>query len=262
MARSYISEKQMGREYWFFAIKTAAHMLNQVPGRMGRKLTSPFELVYGVKPDAKTWFEPFSIGYFPVESKSGEAASASQAQTMDGIAVGRDDKSNTIVFYNPITRSYYSPPSFKIDPTPLPVTLYPKHIRYDGGFVCGPLLNDSDPVPEPFPPGTRVNLFVNDEKVRGTIQNIPLPFAHVGTASNMVNSDDDITSPKNTYTVLLDNGTTTEVFFEDLINPDTPQQPSASDVANAFDGLPYFLSNGSKVTLDHNGAFHKGFIHH
>jgi hypothetical protein len=99
-------------------------MLNQVPGRMGRKLTSPFELVYGVKPDAKTWFEPFSIGYFPVESKSGEAASASQAQTMDGIAVGRDDKSNTIVFYNPITRSYYSPPSFKLDPTPLPVTLY------------------------------------------------------------------------------------------------------------------------------------------
>jgi hypothetical protein len=108
-----------------------------------------------------------------------------------------------------------------------------------------------------------VNLVVNDEKVRGTIQNIPLPFAHVGTASNMVNSDDDITSsPKNTYTVLLDNGTTTEVFFEDLINPDTPHQPSASDVTNAFDGLPYFLSNGSKVTLDHNGAFQKGFIHH
>jgi hypothetical protein len=79
MARSYISEKQMGREYWFFAIKTAARMLNQVPGWMGRKLTSPFELVYGVKPDAKTWFEPFSIGYFPVESKSGEDASASQA---------------------------------------------------------------------------------------------------------------------------------------------------------------------------------------
>jgi hypothetical protein len=50
----------MGREYWFFAIKTAARMLNQVPGRVGRKLTSPFELVFGTKPDAKTWFEPFS----------------------------------------------------------------------------------------------------------------------------------------------------------------------------------------------------------
>jgi hypothetical protein len=179
MARSYISEKQMGCEYWFFAIKTAARMLNQVPGRVGRKLTSPFELVFGVKPDAKTWFEPFSIGYFPVDSKSGEAASASEAQTKDGIAIGRDEKSNTIVFYNPITRAYYSPPSFKLDPTPLPITLYPKHIRYDGGFMCGPLRNHSDPVPEPFPPGTRVQVYKNDVKIKGTIQNIPLPFAHV-----------------------------------------------------------------------------------
>jgi hypothetical protein len=100
----------MGREYWFFVIKTAARMLNQVPGRMGRKLTSPFELVYGVKPDAKTWFEPFSIGYFPVESKSGEAASASQAQTMDGIAVGRDDdKSNTRGCIGKMAKIFFPP---------------------------------------------------------------------------------------------------------------------------------------------------------
>jgi hypothetical protein len=72
-------------------------------------------------------------------------------------------------------------------------------------------------VPEPFPPGTRVQLIVNDAKVKGTIQNIPLPFAHVGTASNMVNTPDDSGSPKNTYIVLLDDGTTTKVFFEDLI---------------------------------------------
>jgi hypothetical protein len=27
-------------------------------------------------------------------------------------------------------------------------------------------------------------------------------------------------------------------------------------------GLPAFLSDGSKVTIDHNGAFQKGFIHY
>lgn len=97
MAWSYITEKQVGCEFWFFAIKHAAHMLNQVPGHLGRKLTSPLELVYGhQKPDAKTWLELFSVGYFAVEKKSGESASVSQAQTMDGIAVGRDDQSNTI----------------------------------------------------------------------------------------------------------------------------------------------------------------------
>jgi hypothetical protein len=236
----------MGREYWFFAIKTAARMLNKVPGRVGRKLTSPFELVFGTKPDAKTWFEPFSIGYFPVDSKSGEAASALEAQTMDGIAVMRDEKSNTIVFYNPITRAYYSPPSFKLDPTPLPITLYPKHIRYNGGFVYGPLRNNSDPVPEPFPPSTRVQVYKNDVKIKGTIQNIPLPFAHVGTASDIISSEEDPESPKNTYTVLLDDGTTTELLFEDLVNPVVSPIDTPSPLTNAFDGLPYFLSNGSK----------------
>jgi hypothetical protein len=92
MARSYIMEKQVGREFWFFAVRHAAMMLNQVPGRLGRKLTTPFELVYNKKPDAKTWFEVFSVGYFPIESKAGEAASASQSLSLDGIAVGRDDK--------------------------------------------------------------------------------------------------------------------------------------------------------------------------
>ena len=176
MARSYITEKQVGREFWFFAIKHAAHMLNQVPGRLGRKLTSPFELVYNQKPDARTWFELFSVGYFPVESKSGESASTFQSQSMDGIAVGRCDKSNTIMFYNPITRKYYSPPVFKLERSHLPVMLYPKNIRFDGGFVCGPLRNRTDPVAEPFPPGTRVLVDVKGTAKKGTIQNVPLPF--------------------------------------------------------------------------------------
>jgi hypothetical protein len=46
MARSYITEKQVGHEFWYFSIKHAAQMLDQVLGRLGRKLTTPFELVY------------------------------------------------------------------------------------------------------------------------------------------------------------------------------------------------------------------------
>jgi hypothetical protein len=61
---AYITEKQVSWEFWYFAIKHSAFMLNQIPGHLGRKLTMPFELVHGVKPDAATWFELFSIGYF------------------------------------------------------------------------------------------------------------------------------------------------------------------------------------------------------
>jgi hypothetical protein len=88
MARAYLSEKQLGREYWWFVVKHAVIMINQIPGRLGRKLTTPFELVHGVKPNASTWFELFSVGFFPHESSDGETRSKTQAQTQVGIAVG------------------------------------------------------------------------------------------------------------------------------------------------------------------------------
>jgi hypothetical protein len=261
MARSFIIEKQVGREFWFFAIKHAAHMLNQVAGRLGRKLTSPFELVYGEKPDAMTWFELFSVGYFPVERKSGKSASVSQAQTMDdGIAVGRDDQSNTVLFYNPITKKYYSPPIFKLDQSHLPVMLYPHHIRFDGGFVCGPLRNRTDPIAEPFPPGTRVFLSKGNDKIKGTIQNVPIPLSPI--MDSTVVSSADGSSTQTTYTILLDDGTTVECQFKDLIDKVDAQPVATEGHTNPFAGLPAFLSDGSKVTIDHNGAFQKGFIHY
>ena len=99
MARTYITEKQLGREYWYFAIVHAANMINQVPGRLGRKLTTPFETVHNKKPDSKTWFELFSVGYFDHTTDNAEKGSKTEDQTLDGIAVGRDDKSNTIIVY-------------------------------------------------------------------------------------------------------------------------------------------------------------------
>jgi hypothetical protein len=228
MARAYITEKQVGREFWYFSIKHAAQMLNQVPGRLGRKLTTPFELVYNQKPDSRTWFELFSIGYFPIEKKAGDKASATECHTMDGIAVGRDEKSNTIIFYNPLTKSYYSPPVFKLDTSHLPVMLYPKHIRYDGGFVCGPLRNRTDPVPEPFLPGTRVEIDVNGDKCKGTIQNVPLPFSNIGATTVITSSPPSPDDIKTTYTVHLDSGKTVEVLYEDLFDPITSTQASPS----------------------------------
>ena len=87
-------------------------MLNQVPGRLGMRLTTPFEFVYKSKPDSKIWFELFFIGYFNHDTDNAKSISKLQAHTLDGIAVGRDDRSNSIIFYNPITSSYYRSPDF------------------------------------------------------------------------------------------------------------------------------------------------------
>ena len=169
MARAYITEKQVGREFWFFAILYAATMINQVPGRLGRKLTTPFELVHGVKPDSSAWFELFSVGYWNQSVHNDTQRSKIEDHSLDGIAVGRDDTSNTIVFYNPLTRSYYRPPAFRLDEGRLPVTNFPQSVRYDGGLTCGLFRNRTDPSPEPFPPGTRVTISQDDIQVRGTI---------------------------------------------------------------------------------------------
>ena len=149
MARAHITKKQVGREFWFFAVQPAASMLNQVPGHLGRKLTSPFEVVHGVKPDARAWFELFSVGYFSHPTDNSVTWSNKEDRSLNGIAVGRDKKTITVLFYNPQTHSYYRPPDFKLDEDRLPVTNFPRHIRCDGGLTCGLMHNRTDPVPEP-----------------------------------------------------------------------------------------------------------------
>ena len=215
MSRAYITEKLVGREYWYFAVLHAVLMLNQVPGRLGRKLTTPFELVHGTKPDSSTWFELFSVRYFDHEVENNATKSKMETQTLAGIAVGRCEKSNTIKFYNPLTRSYYSPPVLKLDESRLPISHFPTKITYDGGLVCGLLCHNTDPVPEPFPPGTRVNVLVKGEHKRGTIQNVPLP--NVPTSEIVTPQGDiDLETPPQLYTVHLDDGTTHVLTFKDL----------------------------------------------
>ena len=68
MARAYLTEKQMPKDYWFHAIHHAARMHNQIPAAFNGKLTTPFELVHRVAPDSRTWFPLFSIVYFYKET--------------------------------------------------------------------------------------------------------------------------------------------------------------------------------------------------
>ena len=203
----------------------------------------------------KTWFELFSVGYFKHDTDGSSKRAKCDAHMLDGIAVGRDDRSNTIVFYNPITKRYYRPPAFKLDESRLPVTSFPNSVAYDGGLTCGLLRNRTDPTPEPFPPGMRVIVQLqpdDDATHKGTVQNVPLP------------TDGDTTDTPTNYTIYLDNGTTVDVQFHQLTDPSTVTPThDATTYANArISGLPHDLQPNSKVTMDHNGAFHEGYLVH
>ena len=73
-------------------------MMNQVLDCLVIKLATTFELVNNIKPKSKTWFELFSIGYFNHTIDNTESRYKLQAHTLDGIAVGWDEKSNAIIF--------------------------------------------------------------------------------------------------------------------------------------------------------------------
>ena len=154
-------------------------MLNQVPGQLGLKLTTPFQLVHNSKPESKTWFEISSIGYFNHDTDKSKSRSKLQAHTLYGIAVGRYDRSNSIIFYNPITSSYYRPSDLRLYESRIPITKFPNSLRFDGGLTCGLLRNKTNPIHETFPPGTLVSIQHNNTPTHGTIKNIPIPVSPI-----------------------------------------------------------------------------------
>ena len=126
MARAYLTDMQCPKYLWHWAILHASRIMNYLPVRVGSILTTPFELVHGIPPDWRIPFRLFATGYFRYERKG------CVARTMQGIAVGRDNKTNGMLFYNPINQRTYSSGSFKLDSSLHTPTRF--GLQYDGGI--------------------------------------------------------------------------------------------------------------------------------
>ena len=106
----------------YFAVQHVEMILNRVPGQLGLKLTTSFRLVYKSKNESNIWFELLSIVYSNHDTDNSKSSSKMQAHTLYGIEVGRDYRSKCIIFYNPITSSYYRSPDFRLDESILPIS--------------------------------------------------------------------------------------------------------------------------------------------
>ena len=249
MARAYLTEKQMPRSYWFFAITHAARMMNAIPGKVDGGLASPFLLVHGVGHDERTWIPLFSLCYFHHTKDGDQSRSKHQAHTMDGIIVGRSPTSNALLVYNPRTKQYYEPDSYRIDSYRLPALVYPA-IRYDGGLFCSLHRDDNPSFEEKYPPGTHVERVdpSTNQLLAGTVMDIPFPT--------------DVSDPNADifYTVLFDNGTSASVPLSDMSSL-VPAPPVDIATDNSQDSLlPPFLRLNSKITYEHDGRYHKGYL--
>ena len=242
MACAYLTEKQMPRTFWYYAIKHSARIMNMIPGCYNNKLTSPFMLVHGVRPDQRTWLPIFSLCYFHHEKDSDTSRSKIQAHTLDGIIIGQSPTSNAILVYNPRNQFYYKPDSYKIDTYCLPSLVYPT-IIYDGSLFVLLHRGDAPAISEPYPPGTRIkepSSSNNGIHCSGTIVDIPM---------------DPTISPQ--YLVQFNDGTTKSIPASKmaLLIPKPCNSPS-----NLSHLLPPFLCLNSKMTFEHKGQYHKGYL--
>jgi hypothetical protein len=129
--------------------------------------------------------------------------------------------------------------------------VYPS-LNYDGGLFCSLFWDENVPVEELYPPGTRVERLdpATNMLLAGTVMDIPLLTAPLGSTL---------------YHVLFDNGTFASIPFAEMESlipapplPSSTPMDSSSNGSSSF--LPPFLSVNSRITYEHNGAYHKGFL--
>ena len=170
---------------------------------------------------------------------------------MNGIAIGCSPTSNALLVYNPRAKQYYEPDSYRLDPYQLPSLVYPS-LSYNGGLFCL-LYRDSNPhMEEEYPPGTcikRINPTTN-MLLAGTVMDIPLHSDPDGLAM---------------YLILIDNGTSASIPLVDMASliPRPPISEEGLSIRSSDSDsllLPPFLQIGSRITYEHDGAYHKGFL--
>ena len=224
--------------------------MNTIPGKyVNDCLASPFMLVHGVGHNVRTWSPLFSLCYFHHNKDGNDSRSKHMAHTMDGVVIGRLPTSNALLVYNPQNRQYYEPDSYRLDCYRLPGLVYPL-LCYDGGLFCSLLRDDNPSFEEKYPPGTRVERVDPDTNMllACTVMDIPFPLAPLGDSSVQ------------NYTVLFDNGTLASIPLETMATLILPLPVGLENSDAATSLLPPFLRLNSKITYEHEGQYHKGFL--
>ena len=109
-------------------------------------MTTPHFEFYGTKPDYRTLFPFGAIGSFRRVRDGNRDRTQFESQGMLGIALGRSEYTNGMVFYNPVLDSFCTSADYLLDKGRNIGDVFPS-IRYDGGLVTSVLSNkDNKPV--------------------------------------------------------------------------------------------------------------------
>ena len=243
MARRYLTDKQMPRQYWYWALRHSNRISNIFPLRCDQKITTSHELVFSTKPDYRQLFRLFSTAYLSHQKDNTHPRTATEPHTLQGIAVGFSDKANGMEIYNPSTKQLYTTTVYKLDESN--ETRNHFNLHYDGAMFFGLFsAQTSQTSAEQFPPGTKVRFTKNDSTTLD---------GFVIAVSDMKISDDTAT-----YPIHFEDGTTESVPASLLpkittFDDNNITQPSI---------FPSWIKHGAKCTFEYNNTQLTGVFCH
>jgi hypothetical protein len=171
------------------------------------------------------------------------------AHLMNGVVIGCSLTSIVLMVYNPRNRQYYEPDSYCLDSYCLLGSVYPT-LKYDGGLFCFLFQDNITSFEEKYSPGMQVKRIDPSTKMllADTIMDIPFLLDPSGNSSVLL------------YTILFDNSTTASISLSVMASIISLPPIDIADSDSLDSLLPPFLRLNSKISFEHKGQYHKGFL--
>ena len=246
MARSYLKTANLPKRFWYWSVREAARRLNLLPISTNPSdptsldhMTTPFEAFYGTKPDYRVLFPFGSVGSFRRPRDGSRDRTTFESQGLLGIALGRSEFTNGMIFYNPTLDSFCTSADYRLDPHASIAENFPS-VLYDGGLSTS-VLSSRDKSPSKFGIGDAVYVRLEDEGdvVTGVVETPPTAISKF-------------------YTVKIEDGTLVHVkdehvFFEEASPAGTPSMSLGFFT-------PEWMKQDCQVTLLHEDKYKRGYL--
>jgi hypothetical protein len=156
MAQAFITDMQMPKTFWYWALRQSIQVMNYIPCTVSGVSTTPHELVYGIKPDLRALFHLFSTWYFcELKYSNLHHSGISTSTSMQGIAIGLCRKTDGMLFYSPHSKEILTSSDYKLDEGHHTPTVF--NLPYDGANFVGLYNHNNSSSFESYPEGTPVS---------------------------------------------------------------------------------------------------------
>ena len=246
MARTYLTSAKLPKRFWFWAVREASRRLNLLPVSSSATnphdpshMITPFEAFYGTKPDYRVLFPFGSIGSFRRPRDGCKKRNTFDSQGMLGIALGRSEFTNGMIFYNPTLDSFCTSADYRLDPHQSVIQHFP-NIVYDGGLSTS-VLSNQNKCPSKY------NL--NDTIYVKTVDSDNIDKGVIVTPP---------TAQTPLYLILLENGTTINAAETEMYTEGANPESTPSMSLGFF--TPEWLKQDCKVTFLHDDKYKRGYL--